>query len=209
MAQQLKLRVPLSVRQTLDNQSLQRDLDPIIDRLLQCDSSWSRQGLLEGKQLEVKGREPEAESVCRMLALVGLAGSGKTLTSWYIWQRCMERWTNAEAKAETQLSIRLPIHISLSDFKTTIVGQQDLMDAFFQRHAPWFLTSAFCDMRDKLQLLVVMDGLDEVSNEVMNVFRDNGLDKWAKCRFVLTSRQEHLVDIRQVAPVKTTEGQGE
>ena len=170
---------------------------------------WSAQGLVEGEDFEVKQAQPNTDSVCRMIALVGLAGSGKTLTSWYIWRRCMELWQKAEADAETQSVIRLPIHISLPEFKTEIEGKRDLIEAFFQKHAPWLLASAFRDIRHDLQLLVVMDGLDEVSNKVLNLFRDNGLANWSNCRFVLTSRQEHLTDVRQVAPVKQTEGKGE
>lgn len=187
VSQQLKLRVPLDVVSKQDS-SAASSLVSVLEPLMCC-------VVPESKYPAASAHGGNAECMAQVAVLRGLAGSGKTLSSWAIWNTCMSE----------QKRYRIPVHISLPEFRKAIKLEQDLMEAFFQRHAPEVLELSQSELQQTAELFIILDGLDEVADTPVNLWRDNGLAQWDKCRFLLTARREFLPD-QQLSTYVTPEG---
>lgn len=179
--QQLKLRLPLTARRELHGDSASMPLMSLLKPLL-VRRDTSHHHVAEDSKYPT-------QVAPQVAVLRGLAGSGKTLSSWAIWNTCITAVREQPSKRYCT-----PVHISLPEFRTVIKLQQDLLEAYFHRHAPQVLQLSLSDLRQHAELFVILDGLDEVSDTPVNLWRDNGLAEWRCCRFLLTARREFLPD---------------
>lgn len=168
----------------------------ILKCLLLLEDAPSRQQLLGSDAFDGQ----EGDTPVRMLLLQAPAGRGKTLGG---------RWVQkvyAKLEEKEQEQARVPVFVSLPEFKDETLTTNDLMTAVFKRFSfgAHPVEKVVPLLQEEGRFLFILDGLDELVDHVA-LYRKHNLHKWKKSLFLVSCRTGFLTNYeKDIAPADST-----
>jgi WD40 repeat protein/serine/threonine protein kinase len=202
---QMRMYVPLrcTFGRAGDNTPDPFDMSQFVNRLLlsNADSksssdNWTMNQLLSDvKQLYKVSLSQER---ARVVLLEGIAGSGKTLTAWHVWRQALR--AVAEHANDTGFCLThcvIPVYISLVEYRHA-AKNGTLLEEFISRKFGSAFPQSVSDVVNCLQqharLLIILDGLDELNDKILNVLECNHLHEWQSSMVIICCRSGFLAN---------------
>jgi WD40 repeat protein len=181
-ASQIRLHVPVRCSTRPHDPDAKLRLDTVLEKLLH--GTTSRSQLLTDLDSSDSKQHCGSSSQIRVLLIEGIAGSGKSLSSYAAVKSAIKSGLSATM---------LPLFISLPHYashaKSGTLMRHALQDKFCIPHRHIDDTLDACKSGN---FLIILDGLDELNDRSFNVIMHNNLHLWQNSVLCITSRTGFL-----------------